>query len=125
MNIRDYSKEAIRTMASLNDSDKENLHMILGLTTEVGELADTYKKYLAYNKPIDTVNAQEEVGDIMWYIVNLCTLNGWDIEQIMDVNIAKLKARYPEKFTTEMATHRNLEEERKILEELGYREEKK
>lgn len=71
---------------------------------------------MAYNKPIDLVNIQEELGDLCWYLANFCRINNFDLEKILDNNIAKLRARYPEKFTQENAINRNLENERKVLE---------
>ena len=90
--------------------------MVLGMQTEAAEIADVYKKTIAYKKPLDFVNIKEEIGDIMWYIANLCNMNGWDLREILDGNIAKLEARYPDKFTTDKAINRNLEAEREILE---------
>lgn len=115
MNTQEYSQKAIRTMAKLT-KDTDNLHMILGMVTETGELADVFKKNMAYKKEIDWVNVKEEVGDLMWYIINFCSINGFDLEEIMETNIKKLETRYPEKFTEENAINRNLQEERKILE---------
>lgn len=120
MDLKQYAEKAGRTSAILADQLTSNVHMILGLTTEVGELADVFKKNIAYGKEIDWVNCQEEVGDLMWYLINFCTINNFDLERILDQNIAKLEARYPEKFTEELAHNRDLEKERKILEELGY-----
>jgi NTP pyrophosphatase (non-canonical NTP hydrolase) len=97
--------------------------MVLGMQTEAAEIADVYKKALAYKKPIDFVNVKEELGDLMWYIANMCNIHGWNMEDILDTNIAKLEARYPEKFTEENALNRNLEKERDILEQtpMGFR----
>lgn len=117
MQIKEYCEKAKRTLADLKYREKDNLHMILGMTTEVGELADIYKKNLAYKKDIDEVNAKEELGDITWYIANMCNINGWDLEEILETNIAKLQTRYPEKFTEFNATNRNLDKERQVLEQ--------
>ena len=116
MQINKYVEEAKRTMADLESPLLDNLHMVLGMVTEVGELADVYKKNMAYGKNYDTVNVKEEVGDVMWYIANFCSINGFDMEEILETNINKLKARYPEKFTEQHATNRNLDREREILE---------
>jgi NTP pyrophosphatase (non-canonical NTP hydrolase) len=94
----------------------DDLHMVLGMQTEAAEIADVYKKTIAYRKPLDFVNIKEEIGDLMWYVANLCNMNGWDLREILDTNIAKLEARYPEKFTEEQAINRNLVAEREILE---------
>lgn len=117
MKLKEYQKEAQRTDAPLeNKYDKLHaVHMVMGMTTEVGELVDVFKKDLAYKKPVDWVNVKEEIGDLMWYVANFCTVNNIDIEEILQTNIDKLKARYPEKFTSEKAINRNLIEEREIL----------
>lgn len=116
MEINIYQKEAARTCAKIDGAIMDDLHMVLGMFTEAAEIADVYKKTIAYKKPLDFVNIKEEIGDIMWYIANLCNMNGWDLREIMQTNIDKLKARYPEKFTEENALNRNLEKERGILE---------
>jgi NTP pyrophosphatase (non-canonical NTP hydrolase) len=106
----------MRTLAELNAPLEDDLHMILGMLTEVGELADVFKKYMAYQKQIDWVNVKEEVGDLLWYVSNFCNINGFDLEEILQTNINKLRARYPEKFTQENAINRDLDKERTILE---------
>jgi NTP pyrophosphatase (non-canonical NTP hydrolase) len=117
MKINQYQEEAKRTLASTGSRLADELHMAMGMVTEAGELIDVYKKNLAYKKEIDYVNLKEELGDILWYIANLCNINDWDIEDVLEININKLKVRYPEKFTQENAINRNLEEERKTLEQ--------
>ena len=117
MNINDYQLKAARTCAKIDGAIMDNLHMVLGMQTEAAEIADVYKKTIAYKKPLDFVNIKEEIGDIMWYIANLCNMNGWDLREILATNIAKLEARYPEKFTEENALNRNLKTEREILEQ--------
>ena len=116
MDVNEYVKLAARTNAPL-DSDDENIHMILGMLTEVGELADVFKKNMAYNKPIDWVNVEEELGDLLWYVACFCDMNTLDLENIMKKNINKLRVRYPEKFTEEKAKNRDLKTERKLLED--------
>jgi NTP pyrophosphatase (non-canonical NTP hydrolase) len=116
MEINTYQGKAARTLAKIDGNILDDLHMILGMQTEVAEIADVYKKCIAYKKPLDLVNIKEELGDAMWYIANLCNMHGWDLRDILDTNIAKLEARYPEKFTEEQALNRNLSVERQILE---------
>jgi len=47
-------------------------HAILGIITELGELADCYKKYFAYGQPLDKENVCEELGDLIFYVVFFC-----------------------------------------------------
>ena len=117
MEFKEYQEKAGRTLAQLVNPITNELHMVLGMVTESAELADVYKKHIAYGKDLDDVNLQEEIGDLLWYIANLATLKGWDISRIMSTNISKLQARYPEKFTNEHAINRDLIVERQILEQ--------
>ena len=116
MQIKEYMELSERTFPKLDKIFQDEVHMLFGMITEVGELIDGYKKELAYNKHLDTVNVKEEIGDLMWYIANFCRMNGFDLEEILDTNIAKLRARYPEKFTEEKAINRDLDKETQILE---------
>ncbi len=95
------------------------LHACLGLATEVGELTDVYKKFVFYGKPIDFVNVAEEIGDVMWYLAIICNDLEISFDEIQQQNIAKLRKRFPDKFTETEANVRDLEAEREILE--GYK----
>lgn len=119
MELKEYAEKAKRTDAPMPDNydQMHAVHMILGMVTETAELADVFKKNLAYGKPIDWVNVGEEVADVMWYIMNFCSNNNIDLGFELDKNIKKLEARYPEKFTEEKALNRDLKTERTILEE--------
>jgi NTP pyrophosphatase (non-canonical NTP hydrolase) len=120
MNYKNYQEESKRTCPKLSDNLREGLsdelHMVMGISTEAGELLDAYKKHFAYGKELDVVNVGEEIADIMWYVSNLCRIKGINLEEILQRNIDKLKARYPDKFSQEKALNRNLDKERDILE---------
>lgn len=116
MQLNDYSKWTSNTCAKLESQVFDTIHMLMGMTTEVGELTDCFKKQLAYNKQIDWINVKEEIGDLMFYIASFCRINNLNLEDIIDINVKKLESRYPENFTQEKAINRNLEYERKILE---------
>lgn len=95
--------------------DPRLFHAIIGAVTEASELADALEKTIATNKP-DIVNVLEEFGDINWYEAIAVDALGGDFEELLNRNIAKLKARFPDKFTSENAIVRDLEKERSILE---------
>lgn len=82
------------------------LNGCLGLSGEAGEFNDMVKKWIFHEKPLDVDHAQKEVGDILWYIAMICHSFGWDMSKIMQMNIDKLKARYPDGFDVELSTHR-------------------
>jgi NTP pyrophosphatase (non-canonical NTP hydrolase) len=121
MELQDYREQSARTCPDLTGKPVEdhlynNVHMLMGMTTEVGELMDAYKRHFAYGKPLDGANVAEEIGDLMWYVQNFCRLNGIDLGKVLDTNIAKLQARFPDRFDAERALHRDLVQERQILE---------
>ena len=92
------------------------IHGIVGILTEAGELAEALLKSIDGGQPIDLVNLAEELGDGFWYGALIAKEVGLTFEQIQAKNIAKLKARYPEKFDSDLAENRDLEKERNILE---------
>lgn len=95
------------------------LHAAMGLTTEAGELVDMLKKHIFYGKPLDEVNVIEELGDSFWYAAIAIDVVQTTLDEVMTRNVAKLRQRYPEKFTEQAALERNLDAERRILEDNG------
>jgi NTP pyrophosphatase (non-canonical NTP hydrolase) len=93
------------------------LHAALGMVTEAGEFADVVKKYLFYGKEIDTINLMEELGDQLWYISIAMDVLGVSFEEIMQQNHNKLFNRYSKGFSEKEANNRDLDKERKILED--------
>lgn len=78
----------------------------LELSGEVGEFNDMIKKWIFHEKPLDIDHAKKEAGDICWYLAMLCESFGWSLDEIMQMNVDKLKSRYPEGFDVERANHR-------------------
>lgn len=99
-----------------NERSIRLLHTAMGLQTEAGEFTDALKKTFFYGKKLDTVNLEEELGDLFWYIAIACDELNIKPVELMTRNIKKLQARFPEKFTEEKAENRDLEKERSILE---------
>lgn len=90
-------------------------HAVLGICTEAGEMLEAMDKVLYEGKELDVDNIFEEMGDGMWYFAIGCDSMGFDPETVIGRNIAKLKARYPDKFTTENALNRDLDKEKQAL----------
>jgi len=93
------------------------LHAAMGFTTESGEIVDQIKKHLFYGKPLDEVNLVEECGDLLWYMAIMLDVLGLSFEQVMETNSKKLTLRYGETFSSEAANNRDLDAERKVLED--------
>lgn len=91
------------------------LHGALGMFTEAGELLQAVLKQLATGE-LDMVNVAEETGDSDWYKAIIHDETGITEDTVREKVIAKLKARYGEKFSSEAAINRDLAAERKVLE---------
>ena len=70
----------------------------VGMSAEAGEFTEIVKKIVFQGKPVNDENLfhmKRELGDIMWYVMLACMGLGTDLDGIIEMNIDKLKARYP------------------------------
>jgi NTP pyrophosphatase (non-canonical NTP hydrolase) len=104
------------------NADPRNIvHGIIGAFTEAGELLEALYSALTEGGGFDPINMREEIGDLFWYVAILLYEasrdgDGYTFEECMRVNIRKLRARFPNRFTEFDANNRNLPAERAILE---------
>lgn len=103
MTPNEYQDLAMRTAG--NDDLVTN--GILGLNGEAGELADLLKKCLFQGHEFDYDKVIEELGDVLWYCAILAEGMCIDLEDVMKMNIDKLKKRYPEGFSSERSINRD------------------
>lgn len=66
----------------------------LGIVGEVGEVIDIIKKSMRDEAPVDLEHLKEELGDVLWYICNIATDSHIDMEEVIDINVDKIKRRY-------------------------------
>lgn len=104
MELNQYQKLASRTIANLIDGEME-YHALHGLVGEIGEIHSLYQKVFQ-GHGMDEEHLKKELGDLMWFIAEYCTAMGWELDEICQLNIGKLKARYPQGFTEEKSLHR-------------------
>jgi len=92
-------------------------HALMGMMGEVGELAGAIENWIQYNRGLDLVNIKEELGDLMWYVALMCNASGISLGEVMEKNIAKLRKRYPEKYSDHDAAEENRDRaaEREVL----------
>lgn len=102
---RDYQLMAARTINPDLTNDQMRAHALYGMAAEVGELQGLYQKAYQGHK-LDSEHAKKEVGDILWMLAEYCTTMGWDLGEVMQANIDKLRARYPDGFDPEHSLHR-------------------
>ena len=95
MTINEYQKEAMRSTnpESLNDQAKGLSNTALGLCGESGEVADMIKKHLHQGHDLDKEHMAKELGDVAWYLALGATVIGYDLEDILQMNVDKLRAR--------------------------------
>lgn len=105
MNATDYQREAARTLIDAPDhpfTGKELMLMwcALGIGGEAGEVLDHLKKTICHQHG-DVLSGEslmkiiDELGDLLWYVASIATLCDINLDFIMSMNAAKLRARYP------------------------------
>ena len=70
----------------------------LGLAAESGEFTEVVKKIILQGKPYNEDNVfhmKRELGDVCWYIAQACMALDTTFDEIIEMNVDKLKARYP------------------------------
>ena len=106
MTINEYQKLAMTTRNPALSERDVLLNGVMGLCGESGEAIDIVKKWLAQGHELDKAHLAKELGDIAWYLAETATALGLTLEEIFQANIDKLRARYPEGFSTEKSLHR-------------------
>lgn len=108
MTINEYQTAALRTAQTDKLTARELLlNSALGLCGESGEVADLLKKYHFQGHNLDIDHVARELGDIAWYLAVGAYSIGYDLEKILQMNVDKLKARYPDGFSTDRSLHRD------------------
>lgn len=104
---RERLLKAIEEASKLYGIDMaQALNASSGIGGEGGEVHDLIKKWIWQEMPMDSNKLALELGDIMWYIAQMCDAFGWELEKIMEMNIDKLTTRYPNGFDRECCINR-------------------
>ena len=107
MTINQYQKEAMRTASGMNYENHGMLmNAALGICGEGGEVADLVKKATFQGHTLDREHVAKELGDVAWYIAVGAQAIGYDLETVLQMNVDKLKARYPTGFSTDRSLYR-------------------
>ena len=98
MTINECQKLAMTTLnPDLNERDVL-INGVMGLCGEAGEAIDLVKKHLAQGHDLDKESLAKEQGDVAWYLAETATAIGYPLEEIFQMNLEKLRKRYPEGF---------------------------
>ena len=111
MTISEYQKLAMTTLNSALSPKDVLINGVMGLCGESGEAIDLVKKHLAQGHELNKEQLAKELGDIAWYLAETATAIGYPLEDILQMNIDKLKKRYPEGFAVEQSVKRNEKDE--------------
>ena len=101
----DPSKDLAHLLRRISELEVEDdcdvphlLTAALGLTAEAGEFSEVVKKIILQGNPYTEENVfhmKRELGDICWYIAQACMALDTTFDEIIEMNVDKLKARYP------------------------------
>lgn len=98
LTMDEYQREALRTAPQHLDSDLRRATYALGISGESGEVAEIVKKELGHDHETDRLQVAKELGDVLWYVAGLAREYGWSLSDIGQLNIDKLRSRYPDGF---------------------------
>ena len=96
MDFKTYQKQA-RLTAQYPNLGSNNIYPTLGLVGEAGEVAEKVKKVIRDKKGIfdeeSKKGIKKELGDVLWYLSNLCDEFEFKLEDVASQNLEKLRLR--------------------------------
>ena len=98
MDLKEYQQLCKETAKKFDDKEKEIINWGLGIAGEAGDLVGCIKKTVFHNNDQED-GIKENLGDTLWYMAMICNYFRWDLEEVWQENIKKLKLRYPQGFT--------------------------
>ena len=105
MTGNEYQALAARTINAKLSAGEQIFHALHGMSSEVGEIHSLHQK-IYQGHILDLNHEMKELGDLLWFISEMCTARGWSLEDVMKLNIKKLRARFPDGFDPEKSLHR-------------------
>ena len=106
MTINEYQKLAMTTLNPALSKKDVLINGVMGLCGESGEVIDIVKKHLAQGHELDREKLVKELGDVAWYLAETAYALDVPLEDVLQRNIDKLRARYPEGFDKERSINR-------------------
>lgn len=105
MLANEYQALAARTINQELSEEDQIFHAVFGMNSEAGEISGLFQK-LYQGHSFEEEHLKKELGDLLWFIAEFCTANGWNLEDVMQLNIDKLMARFPDGFDAEHSLNR-------------------
>jgi NTP pyrophosphatase (non-canonical NTP hydrolase) len=100
-----YQNDALRTVGGVKGAEKL-LMGALGISGEGGEVADHIKKHRFQGHALDAEHLAYELGDVLWYIAVMADEIDMPLSTIAEMNVSKLRSRYPEGFDSARSINR-------------------
>lgn len=94
MTFNEYQEFASKGILPVGQGKNGAIHFALGLAGEAGEVCDIIKKREFHGRDIPIDDVKKELGDVMWYVANLCNTFHFSIEDVIADNVQKLTKRY-------------------------------
>jgi NTP pyrophosphatase (non-canonical NTP hydrolase) len=102
----EYQELALRTVNESLTFEQAIANVALGFAGEAGEFCEAVKHAEFHGHPLDIDNLDEEASDLLWYIAMYATFRRISLNQLAQMNIDKLRKRYPDGFSTEASIAR-------------------
>lgn len=106
MDINEYQRLALTTMNKELSERDVLINSVMGLCGESGEVIDIVKKHISHGHELNREKLIDELGDVAWYLAECAYALGVSLEDVLTHNIEKLRARYPEGFSSERSINR-------------------
>lgn len=106
MEIKEFQLKSMRTLNRAISKDMQLANLCIGAFGEFSEVSEHIKKNVFHNHELNKDKVIEELGDTMFYVVNLASELDIDFTEVLQRNVDKLAIRYSNGFSTEASIKR-------------------
>lgn len=102
MNINEYQEKARRTKNPAVSGWASAMEAALGIGSEAGEIIGIIDAWQFRGHELNKAALVNEMGDLLWYLCEMCDYAGVQLADVAENNIRKLERRYPQGFTADL-----------------------
>ena len=113
--MKEYRMNVVRTFkehVELAPHQARLLDWTVGLSGEAGEVSELIKHHIYGKEELNKMELAKEIGDVMWYLTALAETAGIHIEDVLELNTAKLAHRHGAKYCDKASKERHAKEEK-------------
>lgn len=100
MTGNEFQQAVMRTAANGLTQREALTNASMGMAGETGEYVDMLKKWMFHGHPLDELKCKKELGDVMFYVAWAAKEHGFELNDVMNTVIEKLKIRFPNGFNS-------------------------